>query len=178
MCTNSKCSPVDKLEINKFYEIIVNSKCEHFNLVLAWPTGKLQVILDKTRPGYELSWVRVVLGTSCPGYESSWVWVFLGTSCLGYESSWVRVVLGTSCLGCELSWVRVVHNPLCSQNVNTSGAWCLFMHCSIFGWITHVFEWSENLLTCKMLAVRKCCLYLTCLVRINIDVLDGADSTD
>ena len=88
LCTNWKCSLVDKLEISTFYEIIVNTKCELFNLVSIWPTGKLQVILDKT--------IRLVLGTSC----------------LGYESSWIRVVLSASCLWYELSWVRVVHNPI------------------------------------------------------------------
>ena len=105
MCTNSNCSLVDKPGISTFYKIIVNTKCELFNLVLIWPTGKLRVILDKT--------IRLVLGTSCLGYESSWVRVVLGTSRLGYELSWVRVVLDTSCPGYELSLVRVVLGTNC-----------------------------------------------------------------
>ena len=119
VCTNSKCSLADKLGISTFCEIIVNTKCELFKLVLIQPTGKLRVILNKTMRlvlgtsflGYESSWVRVVLGTSRLGYELSWVRVVLGTSRLGYDLSWVRVVLGTNCLGYELFWVRVVHNP-------------------------------------------------------------------
>ena len=88
VCTNSKCSLVDTVEIRTFSEIIVNTKCELFKLVLICPTGKLRIILDKNiRPGYEFSWVRVVFCTSCPGYQSSWVRVVLDTSCPGYESS-------------------------------------------------------------------------------------------
>ena len=36
----------------------------------------------------------------------------------------------------------------------------------------YVFEWR------RAHALRKCCFLLTCLVRIKINVLDGADKTD
>ena len=101
-----------------------------FNLFWVWLTGKVRVALDKTCPGYELSWVRVVLDTSRLGYELFWVGFVLGTSCPGKESYWARVVLSTSCPGYDLPWVRVVHNPTISLTF-TSKLWCVF--CEYFG---------------------------------------------